>query len=110
MGLTQPAFAELAGVKKRTVIDWEHGVSSPTAVQLAALAAHGVDILYVVTGQRLPASLLSAVPSAPAPPRVALSADEAELLSDYRESPLVVRRSIKTLLREAASSSSSGTA
>src|SRR5690349_1141193 len=51
--LTQPSFAEAAGAKKRTVIDWEKGVSSPTAVQLAALAAVGVDALYVLTGTRL---------------------------------------------------------
>lgn len=52
LGLTQPAFAELAGAAKRTVIDWEKGVSSPTAVQLAAMAAAGADVLYVVVGIR----------------------------------------------------------
>ena len=51
LGLTQPVFAETAGVSKRTLIDWEKGVSSPTAVQLSALAAVGVDVLYVLTGQ-----------------------------------------------------------
>lgn len=50
LGLTQPAFADVAGAKKRTLIDWEQDVSSPTAVQLAALAAVGVDALYVLTG------------------------------------------------------------
>lgn len=60
LGLTQPEFAETAGAKKRTLIDWEKGVSSPTAVQLAALAAAGVDVLYVLTGQRaLESSALS---------------------------------------------------
>ena len=52
LGLTQPAFAEIADAKKRTLIDWEKGVSSPTAVQLSALAAAGVDVLYILTGQR----------------------------------------------------------
>lgn len=50
LGYTQPQFAELAGAKKRTLIDWEKGVSSPTAVQLSALAEIGVDVLYVITG------------------------------------------------------------
>lgn len=50
--LTQPELAEAAGAKKRTVIDWEKGVSSPTAIQLEALALKGLDVLYVVTGQR----------------------------------------------------------
>lgn len=49
---TQPTLAEYAGAKKRTVIDWEKGVSSPTAVQLSALAAIGVDVQYVITGVR----------------------------------------------------------
>lgn len=50
--LTQPMFAEAAGAKKRTLIDWEKGISSPTAVQLSALAEVGVDVVYVLTGQR----------------------------------------------------------
>lgn len=52
LGLTQPVFAELAGAKKRTLIDWEKDVSSPTAVQLAQLSAAGADVLYILTGQR----------------------------------------------------------
>lgn len=52
LGYTQPQFAEVAGAKKRTLIDWEKGVSSPTAVQLSALAEVGVDVLYILTGQR----------------------------------------------------------
>lgn len=52
LGLTQPDFAELAGVKKRTLIDWEKGVSSPTAVQLSALYAAGADVQYILTGIR----------------------------------------------------------
>ncbi|MFI8609496.1 helix-turn-helix domain-containing protein [Pseudomonas sp. NPDC077649] len=52
LGLTQPLLAEVAGAAKRTVIDWEKGVSSPTAAQLEVLAGVGMDVLYVVTGQR----------------------------------------------------------
>ena len=52
LGLTQPVFADVAGAKKRTLIDWEQDVSSPTAVQLAALVALGIDALYVLTGSR----------------------------------------------------------
>lgn len=48
----QADFAALAGAAKRTQIDWEKGVSSPTAVQLAALRTIGVDVTYVVTGER----------------------------------------------------------
>lgn len=52
LALTQPRVAELTGVGKTTVINWEKGLSAPTAVQLSALAEAGLDVLYVVTGQR----------------------------------------------------------
>lgn len=52
LGLTLPEFAEAAGAKKNTVIDWQKDVSSPPASKLAALAGIGVDVLYVVTGRR----------------------------------------------------------
>ncbi|MGK4362077.1 helix-turn-helix transcriptional regulator [Ectopseudomonas chengduensis] len=52
LGLTQPGLAEIAGAAKRTVIDWEKGVSSPTAAQLEALSRVGMDVLFVVTGTR----------------------------------------------------------
>lgn len=52
LGLTQDAFAAIAGAKRRTLVDWEKGGTSPTAVQLSALGEAGVDVLYVVTGIR----------------------------------------------------------
>lgn len=52
LGLTQPQFAEAAGAAKRTLIEWEKGATAPNAVQLSALKEIGVDVLYVVTGQR----------------------------------------------------------
>lgn len=52
LGKTLPQFAEAAGAKKNTLIDWQKDVSSPPAVKLAALAKIGVDILYVITGQQ----------------------------------------------------------
>lgn len=50
--LTQPQFAEAAGAAKRTLIEWEKGETSPSAVQLSALRGVGVDVLYVLTGER----------------------------------------------------------
>jgi transcriptional regulator with XRE-family HTH domain len=72
LNLSQTAFGELANSAKRTVIDWEKGVSSPNAVQMSALAAAGADVLYILTGQRM----AGAVP--------ALSRDEAIVLDHYR--------------------------
>ena len=86
LGLTQPAFAEIANAKKRTLIDWEKGISSPTAVQLSALATAGVDVLFVLTGQRL------AISEPAVPP---LARDEEILLDNYRNSPADAKTAIK---------------
>lgn len=51
LGLSQTAFGEIAGAAKRTVIDWEKGATSPTAVQLSALVKHGLRVAYVLTGE-----------------------------------------------------------
>lgn len=50
--LTQPEFAAAAGAAKRTLIEWEKGETSPSAVQLSALRDIGVDVFYVLTGER----------------------------------------------------------
>lgn len=52
LGLSQPQLAALAKASKRTVIEWEKTATSPNAVQLSALAEHGLDAHYVVTGTR----------------------------------------------------------
>lgn len=52
IGLTQPTFAAAAKASKRTVIEWEKGATSPSAVQLAALSTIGIDVGYVLTGKR----------------------------------------------------------
>jgi transcriptional regulator with XRE-family HTH domain len=80
LGLTQPVFAELAEVSKRTVIDWEKGKTSPNAVQLSALAAAGADVQYILTGVRS-----AALPSPAAAP--ALNRREQALLDNYRHTP-----------------------
>lgn len=50
--LSQSAFAEIASASRRTAIGWEQDASSPNATALSAFAEVGVDVLYVVTGQR----------------------------------------------------------
>lgn len=82
LDLTQPAFGLIADASKRTVIDWEKGVSAPTATQLARLAGASADVLYIVTGQR----------SQPLPPETALPQDERALLDAYRACPPEARR------------------
>lgn len=55
LGLSQTDLAAVGGVGKTTQINYEKGSGSPDARYLAAAADRGVDVLYVVTGVRLPA-------------------------------------------------------
>lgn len=53
LGLTIPVFADIAGAKKNTVIDWQNNKSSPPAEKLAALSERGLDVSYVLTGRTI---------------------------------------------------------
>ncbi|MBK6742498.1 MAG: XRE family transcriptional regulator [Hydrogenophilales bacterium] len=75
-GLSQPAWGEIAGVTKKTQMLYEAGDRMPDAAYLAAIAAAGADIQYIVTGIRS---------------AQALSRDEVELLETYRAAPLAVK-------------------
>lgn len=95
VGMTQPVFADVAGAKKRTLIDWEKGVSSPTAMQLSALSEIGVDVLYVLTGRRAPAPRLGT-----AEPDAALATNLAEiaLLNGYRRLDAKGRQAVLAMI------------
>lgn len=54
LGLTVKQLADVCGVGKNTVVDWQAGQSSPTAERLALLAKAGVDVMYVITGKKTP--------------------------------------------------------
>ena len=83
---TQDDFAALAGVGKRALIHYEKGERMPDAALLAAIAAAGADVLYILTGQR----------SGTAAPAVQpLARDEEILLDNYRNSPPDARAAIK---------------
>lgn len=75
LGLSQAAFGELGGVKANAQGNYEKGDRSPDAAYLAAVAAHGVDVLYVVTGERTPEAADS------------ITAAEAKVLECYRALP-----------------------
>jgi transcriptional regulator with XRE-family HTH domain len=72
LGFNQPDFAALAGKVKKTLIDYEKGVTSPDAKFLASIAAAGADVQYILTGIRSSAMLVP---------------DERLLLDRYRTSP-----------------------
>lgn len=50
LGLSQTEFAAVAGVTRKTLFGYETGERVPDAAALAAWAAIGVDIAYVITG------------------------------------------------------------
>lgn len=52
--MSQTDFGALGGVQKRAQINYESGSRSPDAEYLSAIAAAGVDVLYVLTGKRTP--------------------------------------------------------
>ncbi|EJI5073122.1 helix-turn-helix transcriptional regulator [Salmonella enterica] len=52
LGYNQTDFAALVGASKHSQINWEKGVSSPDSAFLEVWAKVGLDVLYVVMGQR----------------------------------------------------------
>lgn len=83
--LSQAAFGAIGGVKANAQGKYESGERSPGADYLAAVAEHGVDVLYVVTGERKPTQANS------------ISGDEAQVLSDYRTLPPNDKASVQRL-------------
>lgn len=72
LDLNQTQMGESGGVTKKTQMLYEAGDRFPDAAYLAAVAKSGVNIGYVVTGER------------EGPPPIALTADEQVLLNGYR--------------------------
>lgn len=78
LGFSQPAFAALVEASKSSQASWEKGTAYPNAQALDVWARVGVDVAYVVTGNR---SLGTD----------SLTSDELELLSLFRAAPLAVK-------------------
>jgi transcriptional regulator with XRE-family HTH domain len=87
LGFNQSDFAAIAGVAKTSQFNYEKGDRSPDADYLAAVAAEGVDILYVVIGQRLPVV------------EPTLSADEIEMVEHVRSLDDDDKGAVRRLLR-----------
>jgi transcriptional regulator with XRE-family HTH domain len=78
LGKSQAELAVATGVAKKSQTNYELGHSAPSAEYLAAAAAAGIDVLYVLTGSHSPQ----------------MSGDEAQLLRRYRESSPEVRTAV----------------
>lgn len=87
LDLNQTQIGERGGVTKKTQMLYEAGDRFPDAAYLAAIAAAGADVRYVVTGDR----------EGPAPE--VLGADERELLALFRAASPAVRAAAIGALR-----------
>jgi transcriptional regulator with XRE-family HTH domain len=75
MGLNQADFGAIGGVTKQSQHMYEVGKRFPDVAYLAAIAAEGADVLYIVTGRRTPNTLQT------------LSAEENALLASFSAAP-----------------------
>ena len=91
LGLNQVEFGSIGGVKKLAQINYEKGERHPDSAYLAAIAAAGADVLYILTGQRAGGA------SAPPPPR-AVSEGDRILLDNFHAAPAQVQAGVKTAL------------
>ena len=66
LGMTQEGFGQAGGVLKRALIRYEKGERMPDAAFLAAIAAAGADVLYILTGQRSGVAAAAPVAAEPA--------------------------------------------
>lgn len=57
LGFSQLTFGALGDISLRTEQDWERGVSAVKSDFLAVVVQHGVDVLYVITGERMSSKL-----------------------------------------------------
>jgi|SRR5450830_394097 len=69
LGMNQEDFAAVAGLKRRAQTLYEQDERAPDALYLRALAGIGVDVHYILTGERV---------------QSAVTSDEKELLDGYR--------------------------
>jgi transcriptional regulator with XRE-family HTH domain len=54
LGLAQGDMQSIVGVSRRAQFNYEQSVRLPDVGYLAALATHGFDLTYLVTGKRAP--------------------------------------------------------
>lgn len=85
LGKNQTDFAALGGAGRKTQFNYETGERAPDGAYLAAIAAAGADVLYILTGQR-------GAPVAPV-----LSREEECFLDNWRHSSKDAQESMKTM-------------
>ena len=81
MALSQEAFGAIPGVTKQAQIKYEKDERHPDTLYLAAIAAAGADVLYILTGQR--SGVAAAAPVAAEPPAAQLSRRALAVAQNY---------------------------
>ena len=56
LGLNQEELGQIGGVNRNTQGKYEKGERNPDSAYLSAVAASGLDVLYVLTGEHKPVS------------------------------------------------------
>jgi transcriptional regulator with XRE-family HTH domain len=92
LGFSLKAFGALGGVSEKTMVLYEKGERTPDVSFVAQVANHGVDVLFVVTGETESS---------------ALTTDEADLVRRYRSAPDVVKAAAIAALTAGAAPSNS---
>lgn len=90
LGLNQTQLAELAGTTRKSQFNYETNARKADSDYLVAVAAAGVDVLYVLTGEKAGS------------PAASLTAEEQTMLAYFREASKEVRRAALGALLGAA--------
>ena len=99
LGMSQPEFAHACGVEKGSQINYEAGRRYPDAEYLNHADKLGVDVLYVVTGNRSASGRVAEVhesePLTTGGSAVRLTVQEHALIDNYRHASDQGRRAVE---------------
>lgn len=87
LGISQVDFAEQCDASRNALLQWERGETTPNAGVLALMSGLGVDVLYVVTGQKTEASESTLAPA------------ERDLLQAWRNGSPAGRTALEAMAR-----------
>jgi transcriptional regulator with XRE-family HTH domain len=88
LGLTQDEVVKATGISKRSYCAYEAGDTTPNAKFLASLIGIGMDVSYLLTGQR----------SQPLAPQALLPKSDRALLDDFHHASHAVQKLVKETL------------
>lgn len=94
LGYNQSELAEIGRTQRKSQFNYETNARRPDADYMAAIAAAGVNVLYVLTG------------STEGIPSIQITAEERQLLEHFRSAPSTVRKAAMGALLSASPVSS----